>query len=272
MNDRRIIGEGSHGIVELDTTSMIVSKRYAFCSSNEAAELALREFEYLQRFAALVASIPFLSCPEPLSVDPDNGRMTMSYCPGVDLNDALSRSDVCVNDHLDHIAHQLVLGIEIFVNEFQESLDLVPVNILYDFSDRTLYLIDIHRAPNSKRLRWQHVADPLSLTLGHFIRVAVADSVNPRLWTNSELHARQKYLLTKLMRVMVQRHVLRVDTIRDVSFDEHSSGRRFGGLLRRIWQWTIGPLLFRRRCRAIFDSYARSQKNHDKCKNQAARP
>jgi hypothetical protein len=244
-----IIGRGAHGTIELDPSSSIVSKRFGNPATAEAAELAQREFDYLKRFSAALASQQFLGCPEPLSMEPESATVRMTYCPGVRLDHLLASSRGSVGTHLDHFADQIALAVEIYINEFQEPFyDLATYNMLYHMPTRRLYLVDF-ASPEGHFSSLQN--DFVEITLGRFIGRNIYDTVRLANLKNREYWKLQARLSEGVIKRLSIRHHLRLSLIQQVSTHRYQVRGRKGGTMRQLWYATVGQALFNRRNREV---------------------
>jgi hypothetical protein len=247
-----IIGCGAHGTIELDPTSMIVCKRFQTLDTTEAAALAQREFEHLQRFSAVLAAQPFLHCPDPVSVEPDRGTVWMTYCAGLPLNGLLAASSDSITEHLDHIAEQIVIALECYIGEFDAPYyDLVTNNMLYQMSTRTLCLIDF-TIPAFLRRFEPHQA-PFEISLGTFIGVTTCHTVGRVSSRNHAYWKCQERLSLAVLDRLSSNHDLCPSLIRQVSAAAYNSMDKSNKRrpLRQLWYATVGQMLFNRRTNTI---------------------
>jgi hypothetical protein len=247
-----IIGSGFHGTIEFDPASRVVSKLFKTSDATEAAELAQREFDCLGRFSAALVSQPFLRCPAPVSVEPERGIVRMTHCSGFQLDHLLALSSGSMESHLDHLAEQIALAAEVYINEFDEPYyDLATKHVLYEASSRTLHLIDFTSRRRMRHASTRHA--PLETSLGIFNGLSLFDTVRLATWTNQGYWKCQERLSTGVLVRLSARHDLRLPLLRQVSAAVYTHGRSKGGRLRRIWLATVGQALFNRRHKAILN-------------------
>lgn len=237
--------------VELDPVSMLVSKQFR---SPNAAGNAQREFDYLRRFSAALAGQPILRCPEPVRVDPKQGKVWMTFCPGEQLHH-LAETSSTIDDDLEHIAGQIVIALEKYVAEFNEPFyDLAAWNMLYHTPTRTLSLIDFAGAGRDW-LRHPDFQDaPVDVSLGCLVGTTVYHTVRARRasWRKRDYWKRQERLMGEVLAQMDSRHSLRLPIIRQVSHMMYDvMGKQRGRPRRRLWFWTAGQALFNRRSNAL---------------------
>jgi hypothetical protein len=246
-----IIGRGAQGTVELEPASGLVCKQFRM-NPAEAANLAQREFEYLKRFSAVLTPLPFLHCPEPVRVEPDKGKVWMTYCPGSTLEHALEDSGSAITPHLDHLAEQIALGVELYINEFDQPFDdLATNNMLYDPSTRNLYLVDFATPVFSRQFSLEQA--PVEFSLGCFLGTTTYHTVRPATFSNRGYWKRQGRLSAELLARLATRHDLLLPLIQRVStavYHSVGTGRK-GRPLRQLWYATVGQIIFNRRSRSI---------------------
>lgn len=245
-----VIARGTHATIARDPTSMLVRKQFTVTDASERAELARREFECLNRFSAVLTDAPFLHCPTPVSVEPEEGRVWMTYCPGVPLESMLAMADDEVDGYLDHIADQIASAVKKYIREFGEPyFDLAPKNMLYDASTRTLSLVDF-----SSRRRARHsepAAASVDVSLACFIGLSTYDIVRPINWRNRTYWRRQEALLVRVLDRLRESGDLHTSRIRQVSAAVYDHSGKTGTFRRRLWYSSVGQALFNRRVTAI---------------------
>lgn len=162
-----IIGQGQQAIVELDRVSMVVTKQFRDTESQEAVSASEREFDCLARLSRAFAELPHVSCPAPVSFDPERGLVEMTYCPGRVLDTIVNEPDGWIDEHLAHIARQIADGVYVYVREIEEPFDLAIVNFLYDAETRNLSFVDVSSPPNARE--FVVPGQPLHSSLGLFV-------------------------------------------------------------------------------------------------------
>lgn len=239
------------GTTELDTDTLLVRKQFR---SSDAAELAQREFDALRRFSAALAGQPFLRCPEPVRLDPEQGKIWMTYCPGEQLHHLVETSSV-IEDDLDHIAGQIAIAVESYVAEFHEPYyDLAAWNMLYHGPTRTLSLVDFARAGRERLRHPDFQQAPVDVSLGCLIGTTVYHTVRARRasWRKKDYWQRQERLTRDVLAQLDSRHDLRPSIVHRVSHSMYDAmGKQRGRPRRRLWFWTAGQILFDRRCNAL---------------------
>lgn len=249
------IGRGYHGTIELDPGSGVVCKQFRIEDTGEAADLARREFDCLRRFSAALAGQPFLHCPAAVRVDPEQGKVWMTYCPGTELDRILSTSSASIDADLEHIAEQLAIALETYIAEFNEPYyDLATKHVLYDMPTRKLNLIDFTSRRRNRQSGSKHA--PFETSLGIFIGFSTYDSVGRQMWRNRDYWRCQERLSVALLAQLSARHNLSRSLILQVGRDVYSHGGSSGRPLRRLWYRTIGQMLFTRRTNAIMSRAA----------------
>jgi hypothetical protein len=240
-----------HHTVAFDPASMLVCKRARASVAAEAPEQAKREYDYLQRFSAVLAPEPYLHCPRPVRVEPEQGRIWMTYCPGSQLHHVLAESNDDIKAHLDHLAEQVARAVVLYVREFDEPYhDLTTWNMLYQPSIRTLSLVDF-----AGRSRSRHAGDQASLeaSLGYFIGSSTYHTVRARRASllNLAYWNRQERLAVEVLRILTASYGLCPSPMRQVSSREYRYLAGRGGIRRHLWLATVGQVLFTRRRNTI---------------------
>lgn len=248
----REIGRGSHGTIQLDPDTMVVCKRLSIEDPEMAASLARREFAYLERFSAALRSQPFVRCPEPVSVDPDHGVLRMTYCPGVRLDDALADGNDAVLRDLDHIAEQIAIGVDRFIDEFGEPcFSLSTNNMVFDPTTRTLYLIDFTSARELPGINPSEV--PVDVSLGCFIGVTTYHTVRirPPTWVDRGYWRRQQRFSVAVLRALGSTRAVSPALVREIARHTYRTLAIHGRPLRRLWYSSIGRMLFTIRSESV---------------------
>lgn len=245
-----VIGRGAHATIELDSVSMLVCKQFHTPDATTAAQLARREFDYLQRFSAALADEPYLQCPKPVRLEPEQGRVWMEYCPGSSLEHALETSNDTILEHLPHIAGQIAIAVQRYIAEFDEPYDdLTTNNMLYDPATRTLSLVDFASPVFSRHFGPER--SPLELSLGTFIGVTTYHTVRPATCRNKIYWERQERLSLALLDSLSACGDLSPLLVRHASAAVYTSVGRRGRPLRQLWYATVGQALFNRRSNAL---------------------
>lgn len=244
---RFMIGSGGQGTVMLDTGTMVVQKRFFSMDGNEAGEMAASEFEYLSRYQRVLGGEPYLACPTPLSVERESGILTMSYCPGVSLDDVLATPRTEVDDHLAHISSLICTAAELYVQEFGEPyFDLGHHNMLYDAATASLSLIDFATMGEIRR-SYRSWHDPMSFTLGNFFGTSVYHTVRPATWNNRLYWRRVEWLSKDVLSRVGKRREISAPVVRDISNCAYRVWAYNGTPARRLWYSTVGRALYRKR-------------------------
>lgn len=243
------IGRGAQGTIVLDTASGIVCKQFY---TPDASELAQREFDCLQRFSAALAGHPLLHCPKPVGVDPAQGKIWMTYCPGSQLDHILAAAGGDIDEHLTHIAGQIAIAIECYIAEFNEPYYSINLwNMLYDMPTRELHPIDLTSMSRDRLHHFEANHAALDVSLGKYIGTSIYDSVRPATWRNQTYWKRQTQLSGAVLALLNDRHDLDLSLIREISHVAYDSIANKGKPARRLWYRTVGQLLFNHRSRAI---------------------
>lgn len=248
----------SHHSVEVDWDSMLVCKRFLSAVPGEAAQRAQREFAYLQRFATVLAPERFIRCPEPIRVEPEQGTLWMTYCPGSQLHHTLAEPDDSIEEHLEHLGEQIASATNKYVREFdQPHLGLSTWNMLYDMSTRTLTLVDFTGHPVIRHVDTRDAA--LDVTVGVFIGTSTYHTVRwrRRSWRNQAYWRRQRRLSTLFLDRLRADRALSGPVIKDSSERMYAALTRDSRPRRRLWFATVGGVLFNRRVNAIVDRSCR---------------
>lgn len=245
VKETSVIGCGAQGIIELDSVDMTVCKRFQSINAKESAELAQREFMYLNRFSALLPPSSFLRCPEAVSVEPEQGTVRMTYCPGVSLERLLEDASDTIAEHLDHIAQQIALAVEIYVKEFDEPFySLGTHNMLYEPTTRTLSLVDFTSVGRRELCHFESSHAPLEITLGKCMARLIYNSVRPTTWRNHNYWRRQERLWLTVLARLSTNHYLSRALIQQVSDATYDSLVKKSGYMRWLWYSTVGKALF----------------------------
>lgn len=248
--ESRELGRGWEGIVELDPETMIVTKRFVSGDASESAARATREYDCLLRFSALLESKQFLNCPFPVAADPYLGTVRMTYCEGDPLDMLLAGPGEEIVNHLDHIAEQISIAVDCFVDHFSEPyFDLTTMNMLYDQASRVLSLVDftlprVYPGVDSDTSRHE-------ISLGSFVGVTTYHTVRPATLGNRQFWLRQQYLSRATLRAFALKRVLMLATVRRVSDLTYQSMGGWGSARRRLWFATVGRTFYVRRRNAV---------------------
>jgi hypothetical protein len=238
-----MIGGGSHGGVQLDRATMTVYKRL-HCTSEASESHLRREFHYLHNLSVALRPHPWLSCPEPLEVDPEQSTLRMTYCPGTPVDELLGRGDPGFDEHHEHVAEQVRTAVEVYVATFGEPYSsLSPANMIYDLEERVLYLYDFSKPRVFAGIDLHHYA--LEVSLGCFMARVMYQSVGPRTVWNRELRSRSEGILRSVVQPLIARHALDEAVIVQVARTVRHALIRRTPLDRRLHVWAARALWYR---------------------------
>lgn len=244
------LGRGTQASVELDPESMLVRKSFLDSDDGNPAELVNQESQYLSRYSRALAGHPYVSCPEPVRADPAAGTLWMTFCTGQRLDELLVAGHVTQESELDHIAQQIAVGLDVYVDAFDEPyFDLTTANILYDSETGVLSFIDLADPGIYTGYDLHEVRHDLSV--GNFISSTTYHTLRPKHMRNLGYWRRQRYLTLEFLRRVTERRVIRKDVIWRVQADKYSAHANHGGVPRRSWFLSVGKLMYLWRLKSI---------------------
>jgi hypothetical protein len=261
-----VIGRGYDATVEWDPRAGVVSKRLYAHDRATAAKMALREFDYLGRYAAALSPFPDLACPHPITVDAEQGVVRMSRCPGEPLDALLAERGDEMLEHLDHIARQIVIALERYIETFAEPFyDLTTMNMLYEPATRRLALVDFTKSQDDRCI------DPRGAryenSLGFLVGIGVYRTVRPSTWRNRAQWLSCERLLRAVVGGVADGHALQPLVIRGVSDRSYEIMVRSGSAARRLWYGTVGRRLYGRRSAAVIGTPTHGASSRRKRRN-----
>lgn len=243
------LGHGFHATVTLDPATRVVSKRIQRDIAGGAAAAVLTEYARLQCFSAALAAMPFLRCPQPLDVDPDQFTVRMTHCSGEPLDRLLLTSGLGLERDLEHIAEQMALGLLQYVATFGEPYpDLTIANVLYEGAGRTVTLLDLTPVPVSA---CDANGAPLEVSLGFLVAVGAYETVRPANCWRRRYGRRVRALQGAVVRRVAEQHALRPEVIRRIADDRYHILSAFGGAPRRLWYAAAASAIRCRNARLI---------------------
>lgn len=248
-----VLGHGFHGIVERDLESGLVCKRVLLSDPTQAASFAHREFDHLQRLSSALSNHEFVSCPAPACLDRENATLWMSFTDGERVDRYLARPDDIRAD-LGHIARQIAIAIEAYIEEFDEPLySLATHNMIYDADSGVLSLYDFTMPREVEGVNPARY--PYEVTLGCFLAASTRYTVRIRGCTKREYWNRQRQLSIGVMHELSAASNLEQSVIDKVNSSMYFTlGKKDRRLSRRFWYSTVGLLLFNSRTAAIYGS------------------
>lgn len=237
-------------VVVLERDCTTVKKTFRGPDPEASHQLALREFERLQRFAEALVGVDGAGCPEAKElVDAVAPSIRMSRAEGQPVAEHLTRP--LEQRLMNHLADVIARAVLVYITEFEEPyFDLHFCNMFYDRSSDMVTFIDFGLPYPTEEvpMRLQALTD-LEVTLGNLIGSTVFASARPGS-LRQRLRRRQAL---RLCRLVTHRLVLLapgeftpggLSAGAQVAYERPASQGRW---YRRLWYRTAGSVLARPR-------------------------
>jgi len=232
------------GTVTVDAQRAIVLKEYRFPTLENSRFQAAQEMDRLTRFGAVLARIPGLRSPRPLSfIEGTASRppsIEMEWCAGESLHDYLLRDDITAASRL-RLADRFAQGLIAYVETFEEHYaDASFHNALYDPDTDMLTVFDFGPwRPAGSRFRILPLESSLGSVFGSSLRTLLLASPRRSL-------RRRWQLLRTAATVIVRANAhlepdpLNSGLIRRRALRDYTAYGFSGGIAGRAWHATGG--------------------------------
>ena len=236
--------------VVLEDDGLTVRKTFHGDDPGALQELARREFQRMSDYSAALEGLGPARCVRPLDLElSDEPSVLMERAAGIPMQDHLA-SHTWSPELRDRVSSVLNQALVSYVDTFHEPYwDFILRNMYFDPIEEVITFFDfgipvIYLPALDKMKR----SSPLDVSLGGLVASSIFEAGRPRRMARRREHRQAPALAAGVLRRCLAdpgNSAVSVDGVHEIAQTVYGLASRGGGLFRRGWYRSFGPLVAR---------------------------